>query len=54
MSDKKKKNPNAVALGRLGAKARQEKVPPELRRAIARKQFVLGGRSKGKRKRQSS
>jgi hypothetical protein len=37
MSDKKEKNPNAVALGRLGAKARQEKVPPEQRRAIAQK-----------------
>jgi hypothetical protein len=37
MPDKKEKNPNAVALGRLGAKARQEKLPPELRRAIAQK-----------------
>jgi hypothetical protein len=37
MSDKREKNPNAVALGRLGAKARQEKVPPEQRRAIAQK-----------------
>jgi len=37
MSDDKKKNPNAVALGRLGAKARQEKLTPEQRRAIARK-----------------
>jgi hypothetical protein len=36
MSDKKEKNPNAVALGRLGAKARQEKVTPERRREIAR------------------
>jgi len=33
----KKKNPNAVALGRLGAKARQEKTTPEQRRAIAQK-----------------
>ena len=36
MSDKKEKNPNAVALGRLGAKARQEKLSPEQRREIAR------------------
>ena len=36
MSDKKEKNPNAVALGRLGAKARQEKLTPERRREIAR------------------
>jgi hypothetical protein len=35
MSDKKDKNPNAVALGRLGAKARQEKLAPEKRREIA-------------------
>jgi len=35
MSDKKEKNPNAVALGRLGAKARQEKLSPEQRRKIA-------------------
>jgi len=33
----KKKNPNAVALGRLGAKARQEKLTPEQRRAISQK-----------------
>ncbi|MFY9903978.1 MAG: hypothetical protein WBD45_13755 [Terriglobales bacterium] len=37
MSEKKKKNPNAVALGRLGAKARQEKLTPEQRRVIAQK-----------------
>jgi hypothetical protein len=37
MPDKKEKNPNAVALGRLGAKARQEKLSPERRRAIAQK-----------------
>jgi hypothetical protein len=37
MSDKKKKNPNAVALGRLGAKARQEKLTPEQRQEIAQK-----------------
>jgi hypothetical protein len=37
MTDKKEKNPNAVALGRLGAKARQEKLSPEQRRSIAQK-----------------
>jgi hypothetical protein len=37
MSDKKEKNPNAVALGRLGAKARQQKLSPEQRREIAQK-----------------
>ena len=37
MSDKREKNPNAVALGRLGAKARQEKLTPERRREIAQK-----------------
>ena len=36
MSEKQEKNPNAVALGRLGAKARQEKLTPERRREIAR------------------
>lgn len=35
MPEKKEKNPNAVALGRLGAKARQEKLTSEQRRAIA-------------------
>lgn len=35
MPEEKEKNPNAVALGRLGAKARQEKLTPEQRRAIA-------------------
>jgi hypothetical protein len=35
MSDEKAKNPNAVALGRLGAKARQAKLTPEQRREIA-------------------
>ena len=33
----REKNPNAVALGRLGAKARQEKLTPERRREIAQK-----------------
>jgi hypothetical protein len=37
MSEKKQKNPHAVALGRLGAQARQKKLTPEQRRAIAQK-----------------
>jgi len=32
-----KKNPNAVALGKLGGKARAEKLSPEQRTEIARK-----------------
>jgi len=32
-----KKNPNAVALGKLGGKARAEKLSPEKRSEIARK-----------------
>jgi hypothetical protein len=32
----KKKNPNAVALGKLGGKARAEKLSPEQRAEIAR------------------
>jgi hypothetical protein len=31
------KNPHAVALGQLGAKARQESLSPERRREIAKK-----------------
>jgi hypothetical protein len=34
---KKEKNPHAVALVQLGAKARQEKLTPEHRREIAKK-----------------
>ena len=37
MPKKKEKNPHAVALGGLGAKARQEKLTPEKRREIAKK-----------------
>jgi len=47
---RKKKNPNAVALGRLGAKARQEKLSPEQRRAIAQK-AIRARWSKDKKKR---
>ncbi len=32
----RRKNPNAVALGRSGAKARMRKIPPEVRSEIAR------------------
>jgi len=34
---KKEKDPNAVALGRKGGKARLQKMTPEERREIARK-----------------
>lgn len=51
MSDQKK-NPNAVALGRLGAKARQEKLTPEERRAIAQK-AIRARWAKEKRKKSS-
>jgi hypothetical protein len=37
MAKKKQKNPHAVALGQLGAKARLEKLTPEHRREIAKK-----------------
>jgi len=37
MMKKKDKNPHAVALGKLGAKARSEKLTPEQRRSIAQK-----------------
>jgi len=53
MSDKKEKNPNAVALGRLGAKARQEKLTPEQRRAIAQK-AIRARWSKARKKKKAS
>jgi hypothetical protein len=34
---KKQKDPNAVALGRKGGKARLQKMTPEQRQAVARK-----------------
>jgi len=37
MRKKGEKDPNAVALGRKGGKARLEKLSPEQRREIARK-----------------
>ena len=37
MTEKKQKNPHAVALGQLGAKARLVKLTPEHRREIAKK-----------------
>jgi len=54
MSEKKKKNPNAVALGRLGAKARQEKLTPEERRAIAQKAIRARWSKAGKKRPSSS
>jgi hypothetical protein len=54
MSDKKKKNPNAVALGRLGAKARQEKLTPEQRRAISQKAIHARWSNEQKKKKTSS
>jgi hypothetical protein len=37
MRKKRDKNPHAVALGRIGGKARLQKITPERRREIARK-----------------
>jgi hypothetical protein len=37
MAKRREKNPHAVALGSLGAKARAERLGPERRREIARK-----------------
>ena len=37
MANKKEKNPHAVALGQLGAKARLEKLTPAQRSEIAKK-----------------
>jgi hypothetical protein len=37
MAKKREKNPHAVALGQLGAKARLRKLTPERRREIAKK-----------------
>jgi hypothetical protein len=53
MSDEREKNPNAVALGRLGAKAPQEKLTPEERRAIAQK-AIRARWSKAKKKKISN
>jgi hypothetical protein len=53
MSEKKEKNPNAVALGRLGAQARQKKLAPEERRAIAQK-AIRARWSKAKKKKSST
>jgi hypothetical protein len=43
-----RKNPAAVALGKRGAKARQKKLTPEERSAIARKAGLAGGRGRKK------
>jgi hypothetical protein len=44
----KRKNANAVALGRRGGKARASKLTPEERSASARKAGLAGGRGRKK------
>lgn len=44
----KKKNPAAVALGKLGAKKRNQNLTPLERSEIARKAGKAGGRGRGK------
>jgi hypothetical protein len=46
-----KKNPAAVALGKRGAKKRNQNLTPEQRSDIARKAGLAGGR--GRKKKQS-
>ena len=41
MAKKRDKNPHAVALGRIGGKARLQKLTPEKRREIARKAISI-------------
>jgi hypothetical protein len=43
-----RKNPAAVALGRRGAKKRNEKLTPQQRSEIARKAGKAGGRGRKK------
>ena len=50
----KEKNPNAVALGRLGAKARQAKLTPEQRREIAQRAIRARWAKEKKKKKTSS
>jgi hypothetical protein len=45
---RKKKNPAAVALGRKGAKARNQNLTPEQRSEIARRAGKAGGRGRKK------
>ncbi len=49
MADASKKNPHAVALGRLGGTARAKQLPKAKRREIAR----LGGKAKAQRLKQA-
>jgi hypothetical protein len=49
MTKKKEKDPNAVALGRKGGKARLQKLTPEQRSDIARK-AVMARWARAKRK----
>ena len=44
----KKKNAAAVALGKLGAKVRNENLTPEERNEIARRAGTAGGRGRKK------
>jgi hypothetical protein len=53
MTGKKKKNPHAVAMGRIGGKARLQKLTPEQRREYARK-AVLARWAKAKDKKQGN
>ena len=46
----KRKDPNAVALGRKGGKARLTKLTPEERSEIARQAGLAGGRGRKKAK----
>jgi len=47
------KNPHAVALGQLGAKARQQSLSPEQRREIAKKAIAARWARQKKDKRES-
>jgi len=51
MANKKEKNPHAVALGQLGAKARLEKLTPARRIEIAKKAIHARGAKTKKKKR---
>jgi hypothetical protein len=50
---KKERNPYAVHLGRLGGKARGERLSPERRREIARKAALARWAKERKKKRQT-
>ena len=48
VAKRKKKNPAAVALGKLGGKARAENLTPEERSEISRRGGKAGGRGRKK------